>query len=782
MAPPVSPFAAFLDLSDIFKHFNSDLTSTDTHVSESGFKVFEITNSIDGYSSKEIHLGKPHLLTRHLSFVRESAFWLAPRTGDSELSLDRLGVLTIFERSDGVHVGILPSSGTVDLCTSNLKTSGGGSLVLRTENDSPDTQTLGQRVFVTSGIEFEPVVQALFDVARQVAFREDGDGDDDGDDGDNNENLQIDNKVLQKMESLNIKLGPTWKTEWYDGLMYCTWNGLGPVLSHDLIINALADLDASGVNISGIIIDDGWQHTNQYRQLYDLRADEFRFPSGLKGLVKDIRSKFPYIVDIGVWSTLVGYWEGVVPGSELDESYKTVDARMKNGKTYRLVAAEDTAKFYDDYFSSLAEAGITCVKIDYQAVIDDIQDHHIRGALYPAYQKALFDSSLKYFDGKVIYCMAMVPNIMLRSLQKRTVGSKPRPTPVLRNSNDFFPTILASHFWHIYCNLYNTTYTGNLYSIPDFDMFQSKLQAGGEEPLATRVTGLHAAARCISGGPIYFTDSPKKHELDLINAFSSPSRFNQRVVLRPSGIAKPVFPYLPFDADEGKTLHWGYNYSDLYERSRDGKATSIYSILLAAFNLCYDEVTQGLNWTTLLAVVNSGIQKVATKADYLVIRSYKTGKIWLPKDKTAEVSLLSGEWDMITAAPLIPVPAKPAYGKLRKDDDWIDISRDDSPAIAFFGLLDNICGVAGIHSYEITAKTSDGEGDLGINLWLKALGVIGLYATFPVEHASVSIGGEPLDKSRITLGKLLEFDIRYEAVEQAGSRGDELVLIEITLS
>lgn len=44
-----------------------------------------------------------------------------------------------------------------------------------------------------------------------------------------------------------------------DGLTYCTWNSLGQDLTEEKIFNALDTLAKNGINISNMIIDDGWQ-------------------------------------------------------------------------------------------------------------------------------------------------------------------------------------------------------------------------------------------------------------------------------------------------------------------------------------------------------------------------------------------------------------------------------------------------------------------------------------------------------------------------------------------
>jgi hypothetical protein len=99
------------------------------------------------------------------------------------------------------------------------------------------------------------------------------------------------------------------------------------------------------------------------------------------------------------------------------------------------------------------------------------------------------------------------------------------PPVVLRNSDDFLPDIPNSHPWHLWANAHNALFTQHLNAVLDWDMFQTSHEYGA----------YHAAARCLSGGPIVITDVPGEHDLDVINQIVAPSPDRGRsVVLRPS--------------------------------------------------------------------------------------------------------------------------------------------------------------------------------------------------------------------------------------------------------
>jgi hypothetical protein len=125
-----------------------------------------------------------------------------------------------------------------------------------------------------------------------------------------------------------------------------------------------------------------------------------------------------------------------------------------------------------------------------------------------------------------------------------------KPRMLVRNSDDFFPDVEASHPWHIFCNAHNSLLTQHLNVLPDWDMFQTA------HPWA----GFHAAARCLSGGPIYITDPPGEHNIDLIRQMTAKTPRGNTVILRTSRSGKTSQAYVGYD--EPKLLK-----IETYERS-----------------------------------------------------------------------------------------------------------------------------------------------------------------------------------------------------------------------
>ncbi|KAJ3029503.1 hypothetical protein HK097_005783, partial [Rhizophlyctis rosea] len=102
--------------------------------------------------------------------------------------------------------------------------------------------------------------------------------------------------------------------------------------------------------------------------------------------------------------------------------------------------------------------------------------------------------------------MAVAPRITLHSILGKFGGSnahKKGPRPVWRSSDDFWPDIPVTNPWHVYQNAMAGMVLGSFSGevVLDWDMFQSA------HPFAQ----YHALARAISGGPVYISDVPGKH-------------------------------------------------------------------------------------------------------------------------------------------------------------------------------------------------------------------------------------------------------------------------------
>lgn len=328
--------------------------------------------------------------------------WMGPRQGTTKFDVDEDTLLAGWLRSDGRHVVVLAISGLG--FTTNYIRSESGRVLLNARNDSGKPQS--HRALVATGLDWHSAISAAFDEARNL-LRQWG--------------------VTE--ETAPPEMEPLWRESWYDGLGYCTWNSLGRELTQDRVLNALQDLHDKGVFVSTVIIDDNWQSLDNQRRWDKFEANEY-FPNGLKGLTSEIKRRFKYIAHIAVWHAIVGYWEGVSPDGWIASNYKCTTIKWRGGHDVTIVDETDVDRMYNDFYRFLKSSGVDSVKCDVQSALSDF-DHAVdRKRLGHAYQDAFKVSGLRYFQARVIYCMAMIPDTFFHSLLQHR-----GPTVLLRNSD-----------------------------------------------------------------------------------------------------------------------------------------------------------------------------------------------------------------------------------------------------------------------------------------------------------------------------------------------------------
>lgn len=321
-----------------------------------------------------------------------------------------------------------------------------------------------------------------------------------------------------------------------------TWNSLGQDLSQARILNALELLKDNNINIANLIIDDNWQSIDASNGgptqpgWVDFEANTSRFPNGLRGAVSQIRKQHRNIEHIFVWHALLGYWGGISPGGKIAKRYKTREVRRQDdGSTMTVVSQDDISRLYDDFYSFLIQSGVDGVKTDAQCMLDTIASASARRELTNAYLDKWSIASLRHFGTTAISCMSQFPQALFHAFMPQI-----RPALVVRNSDDYFPNVPSSHRWHVWANAHNSIFTQYLNVVPDWDMFQT----------AHEFADFHAAARCLSGGPIYITDIPGQHNIKLLHQFTATTTLGKTVSLRPSVVGIAMDPYQNYDSGE----------------------------------------------------------------------------------------------------------------------------------------------------------------------------------------------------------------------------------------
>ncbi len=317
--------------------------------------------------------------------------------------------------------------------------------------------------------------------------------------------------------SVAAQLGSLLRTQkpvpdFVDSFGWCTWDAFYQEVSAEALRSGLVQFRAGGVAPRFVILDDGWQSVRYMptgeRRLTAFAANE-KFGGDVGPSVHMAKTEFG-VTTFLVWHAIAGYWGGV-DGAALP-GYRVVEQARRFGEgilahqprfnedwwgaVVGLVPESDIGRFFDDYHRHLAERGVDGVKVDSQAVLEGIAAHQGgRVRLTRAYRQALEASVQRHFAGRLINCMA--------NAQETFYGS-PAST-LTRTSIDFFPERPETHAEHLYANSQVGLWFGH-FMLPDWDMFQSAHAFGA----------FHAAGRALSGGPVYVSDAPGKHDFGLL--------------------------------------------------------------------------------------------------------------------------------------------------------------------------------------------------------------------------------------------------------------------------
>lgn len=385
--------------------------------------------------------------------------------------------------------------------------------------------------------------------------------------------------------------------EYFEALNYlgwCTWEHYHYDIDETKILNDLDAIEASGIPVRYVLIDDG-HIANRQRQLMSFVPDPKRFPNGWNKIMA--RKNKDRIRWIGLWYALSGYWAGISSDNDfpadIKQSLYTFNGSLLPGKSPRNID-----NFYRYYVRSLKNNGFDFLKIDNQA----------------------FTLSL-YMGGTEVVRQAKECNLALeRQTHDQQVGlmncmaqntlntDHTLYSGVTRVSIDYkkYDEDMAKS--HLFQSYTNTLLQGQTVW-PDHDMFHSSDTICGS---------LMARSKAISGGPVYLSDSPKEFVSE--NIF--PLIDNNGKIFRPAAPAIPTPE------------------SILTNPLQDGKAYRVFAPTgdEAVSIICYN-----LNTSSKYREVTAGI----AKEDYL-LRETLTGK----PDMTSSGRILLFDWKARTATEL----------------------------------------------------------------------------------------------------------------------------------
>ena len=193
------------------------------------------------------------------------------------------------------------------------------------------------------------------------------------------------------------------------------------------------------------------------------------------------------IRQVGVWHAVMGYWNGLEPGSPAREALQEGIRILEDGRIVPDAEAGKAFRFYDtwhDYLRNICD--IDFVKVDGQSAVSLFYAGRKEyGRASGEIQKGLNASAALHFDNQIINCMGMASEDMWN-----------RPSSaVSRSSDDFVPDVPHGFREHAIQNGYNSLLQGQFFW-GDWDMFWSDHEENWQNSIL----------RAVSGGPVYTSD------------------------------------------------------------------------------------------------------------------------------------------------------------------------------------------------------------------------------------------------------------------------------------
>ncbi|WVZ82299.1 hypothetical protein U9M48_029576 [Paspalum notatum var. saurae] len=451
---------------------------------------------------------------------------------------------------------------------------------------------------------------------------------------------------------------------------WCTWDAFYQDVTKEGVEAGLRSLVAGGAPPKFVIIDDGWQSvgTDQPAAADDDDGDAPPRLSRLTGIKEN--SKFQHVDDpaagirtvvraakeeyglkyVYVWHAITGYWGGVRPGAPGTEQYRSSmrfpdvspgvvenEPGMKTDvltvQGLGLVHPRAVYRFYDELHAYLAAAGVDGVKVDVQCILETLgAGHGGRVQLTRQYHQALDASVAKNFpENGIIACMSHNTDALYCSKQ----------TAVVRASDDFYPRDPVSHTIHIASVAYNSVFLGE-FMLPDWDMFHSLHPAGD----------YHGSARAISGGPVYVSDAPGKHNFELL----------KKIVLPDGSILRARLPGRPTkDCLFTDPARDGVSLLKIWNMNKFTGVLGVYNCQGAAWssvekkNIFHHTGTEALT----CGVKGSDVHLISEAAadpewngDCAVYRHASGDLVVLPNGAALPISLKVLEHDILTVSPI----------------------------------------------------------------------------------------------------------------------------------
>jgi raffinose synthase len=530
-------------------------------------------------------------LERFTSLYRFSSFWTRPAVGRSECELQPETLWLLAQAGPDAYTLIVPLLD--ELSRYSLRASSDAIVVAAETGDPGLACNGGVAVFVAAGSEPYGLVSAAARAVRRFM---------------NSGRLREDKPL----------------PDFIDLFGWCTWDAFYKDVSADKVLAGLASFVRAGVSPRLLILDDGWQTWRRAAsgedRLTSLAANE-RFGGDLGALAQAAKTRFG-VQRFLVWHALLGYWGGLD-----DEAFAAYGTRgvarsfgpglleqephwnvRPWGAQLGVPASDAFTAFYDDFHATLARQGVDGVKVDAQAMLEAVSaGQGGRMAMARASRRALEASVEKHFHGRLINCMSCTSECAYLS-----AGST-----LMRSSDDFFPSRPESHGLHLHVNAMAGVWFGEFMQ-PDWDMFQSAHPRGA----------FHAAARAVSGGPVYVSDAVGAHDAGLLRKLV----LSDGSVLRADLPGRPTPDTLFADPTREPVL------LKVFNRNRDGGVVGLFNA--------------GTRLEPIAGTVAPQDVPGLDLSREFVAWAHRGDRLWRCTGEPAAIALAEGEWEIVSFAPV----------------------------------------------------------------------------------------------------------------------------------
>ncbi len=413
---------------------------------------------------------------------------------------------------------------------------------------------------------------------------------------------------------------------------WCTWDSFYEKVDFEGVKVGLESFKKGGFVPKFLLLDDGWQSVwdepeNRGHHRLSSFLPNKKFNHNMHETVDLAKKKFG-VEMFYVWHAVMGYWGGVDP---LSDEMAPFEPRLKAQKhspgmfsvnpayaadldfPYGFINPDKAFNFYNTYHKYLSAEGVDGVKVDVQCGLEGVgYGAEGRVAVARKFHEGLEGSVHRNFGGELINCMSCSNDIIYTT----------EASNMMRSSDDFFPTKPESHGVHIYKNAVNSMWMSE-FTHCDWDMFQTTHEFGW----------FHAAARAVSGSPIYVSDKTDGHDFELI----------QKLVLsdgklpRASQIARPTLDSLFRDPMNGKDPFKIFNYNPI-------------GGVIAAFNM--EANLDGKVGKTITGKISPSDIDGFLGESYAVYSHMSKDLVLLPASKSLKFTLEPQKFEIFTVVPM----------------------------------------------------------------------------------------------------------------------------------